>query len=70
MPVCSFRRMRYGVYTCLFRRRMDQVISTLKRGMASCSRLILVDTATDKYAFLAAYLSDGVDRVIDFTDSE
>lgn len=28
------------------------------------------DTATDKYAFLAAYLSDGVDRVIDFTDSE
>lgn len=28
------------------------------------------DTAADKYAFLAAYLSDGVDRVIDFTDSE
>lgn len=27
-------------------------------------------TAADKYAFLAAYLSDGVDRVIDFTDIE
>lgn len=27
-------------------------------------------TATDRYAFLAAYLSDGVDRVIDFTDIE
>lgn len=28
------------------------------------------DTATDRYAFLEAYLSDGVDRVIDFTDIE
>lgn len=28
------------------------------------------DTATDRYAFLVAYLSDGVDRVIDFTDIE
>lgn len=27
-------------------------------------------TATDRYAFLVAYLSDGVDRVIDFTDIE
>lgn len=27
-------------------------------------------TATDKYAFLVSYLSDGVDRVIDFTDIE
>lgn len=28
------------------------------------------DTAADKYAFLASYLSDGVDCVIDFTDIE
>lgn len=27
-------------------------------------------TATDRYSFLVAYLSDGVDRVIDFTDIE
>lgn len=27
-------------------------------------------TATERYAFLAAYLSDGVDCVIDFTDIE
>lgn len=27
-------------------------------------------TATESYAFLEAYLSDGVDRVIDFTDIE
>lgn len=27
-------------------------------------------TATARYAFLVSYLSDGVDRVIDFTDSE
>lgn len=27
-------------------------------------------TATDRYAILVAYLSDGVDRVIDFTDIE
>lgn len=27
-------------------------------------------TAADSYAFLVAYLSDGVDRVIDFTDIE
>lgn len=27
-------------------------------------------TATDSYAFLEAYLSDGVERVIDFTDIE
>lgn len=26
------------------------------------------DTASDKYAFLVSYLSEGVDRVIDFTD--
>ena len=28
------------------------------------------DTATERYAFLESYLSDGVDRVIDFTDIE
>lgn len=28
------------------------------------------DTAADRYAFLVSYLSDGVDRVIDFTDIE
>lgn len=28
------------------------------------------ETATEKYAFLASYLSDGVERVIDFTDIE
>lgn len=28
------------------------------------------DTAADKYAFLVSYLSEGVDRVIDFTDIE
>lgn len=27
-------------------------------------------TATARYSFLVAYLSDGVDRVIDFTDIE
>lgn len=28
------------------------------------------DTASDRYSFLVAYLSDGVDCVIDFTDIE